>query len=325
MTGMSKLLEPVFDAVKARNPNEPEFIQATEEILHSLGPVVEAEGGEKYIDVAKAIFEPERVIQFRVSWYDDEGKLHVNRGFRVQMNSAIGPYKGGLRLHPTVNLSILKFLATEQVLKNAVTTLPLGGGKGGSDFNPKGRSEAEIRRFCQAFMGELYRHIGPDTDVPAGDIGVSGREVGYLFGAYKKITNRFQGILTGKGPTFGGSLIRPESTGYGLVFFVREMFKAKGDTLEGKTVIVSGSGNVAQYATEQVNKQAARSLRSLTPRASSLTRRASPTRSSPRSWTSRTPAAPPSASTLRSSPTPSGPTFPNSTRTRRTSATPSGN
>ncbi|GAB0492484.1 hypothetical protein MMPV_003747 [Pyropia vietnamensis] len=253
MSGLSPKLQPVFDGVKARNSNEPEFLQAAEEILHSLGPVVEAEGGDKYIAVTKALFEPERVIQFRVAWYDDAGELQVNRGFRVQMNSAIGPYKGGLRLHPTVNLSILKFLATEQVLKNAVTTLPLGGGKGGSDFNPKGRSEAEVRRFCQAFMGALARHIGPDTDVPAGDIGVSGREIGYLFGAYKRLTNRFEGVLTGKGPTFGGSLIRPQSTGYGVVMFVREMLKVKGDTLEGKVVVISGSGNVAQYATEKVN------------------------------------------------------------------------
>lgn len=246
---MNSATSAIYEKVKTRDPNQPEFLQAVEEVLISLSPVLEK--NPEYTPILESMCEPERLIQFRVPWYDDKGELHVQRGFRIEMNSAIGPYKGGLRFHPTVNMSILKFLAFEQVLKNSLTTLPMGGGKGGCDFDPKGKSDAEVRRFCQSFMLELQRHIGPNTDVPAGDIGVGGREIGFMFGMYKKVKNEFTGVLTGKGIEWGGSLLRPEATGYGAVYFVREMLKTKGDKLEGKTVMVSGSGNVAQYAIEK--------------------------------------------------------------------------
>ena len=247
---MNEAMKEVYDSVQSRDPDQPEFHQAVEEVLESLGPVIEKQ--PKYIPVVKAIVEPERIIQFRVPWYDDNGDLHVNRGFRIQMNGAIGPYKGGLRFHPSVNQSILKFLAFEQVFKNSLTGLPLGGGKGGSDFDPKGKSEAEVRRFCQSFMMELWRHIGADLDVPAGDIGVGGREVGYMFGMYRKLANEFTGVLTGKGMSYGGSLIRPEATGYGTVYFAREMLSTKDKSFHGARVAISGSGNVAQFAAEKV-------------------------------------------------------------------------
>ena len=247
---MNEAMKEVYDSVQSRDPDQPEFHQAVEEVLESLGPVIEKQ--PKYIPVVKAIVEPERIIQFRVPWYDDSGDLHVNRGFRIQMNGAIGPYKGGLRFHPSVNQSILKFLAFEQVFKNSLTGLPLGGGKGGSDFDPKGKSEAEVRRFCQSFMMELWRHIGADLDVPAGDIGVGGREVGYMFGMYRKLANEFTGVLTGKGMSYGGSLIRPEATGYGTVYFAREMLSTKDKSFHGARVAISGSGNVAQFAAEKV-------------------------------------------------------------------------
>ena len=247
---MNEAMKEVYDTVQSRDPDQPEFHQAVEEVLESLGPVIEKQ--PKYIPVVKAIVEPERIIQFRVPWYDDNGDPHVNRGFRVQMNGAIGPYKGGLRFHPSVNQSILKFLAFEQVFKNSLTGLPLGGGKGGSDFDPKGKSEAEVRRFCQSFMMELWRHIGADLDVPAGDIGVGGREVGYMFGMYRKLANEFTGVLTGKGMSYGGSLIRPEATGYGTVYFAREMLSTKDKSFHGARVAISGSGNVAQFAAEKV-------------------------------------------------------------------------
>ena len=237
--------------VRNRNPHEPEFLQAVEEVAEAVIPFI-AEN-RKYEDarILDRIVEPERVLMFRVPWVDDQGNYQVNRGFRIEMNSAIGPYKGGLRFHPSVNLSILKFLAFEQVFKNSLTTLPMGGGKGGSDFNPKGKSDNEVMRFCQSFMTELSRHIGPDTDVPAGDIGVGGREIGFLFGQYKRLRNEFTGVLTGKGIEFGGSLIRPEATGYGNVYFAQEMLNTKNDNFKGKTVVISGSGNVAQYALEK--------------------------------------------------------------------------
>ena len=247
---MNEAMKEVYNSVQTRDPDQPEFHQAVEEVLESLGPVIEKQ--PKYIPVVKAIVEPERIIQFRVPWYDDNGDLHVNRGFRIQMNGAIGPYKGGLRFHPSVNQSILKFLAFEQVFKNSLTGLPLGGGKGGSDFDPKGKSEAEVRRFCQSFMMELWRHIGADLDVPAGDIGVGGREVGYMFGMYRKLANEFTGVLTGKGMSYGGSLIRPEATGYGTVYFAREMLSTKDKSFHGARVAISGSGNVAQFAAEKV-------------------------------------------------------------------------
>ena len=247
---MDNAMKSVYDSVLARDPDQPEFHQAVEEVLDSLGPVIEANPG--YIEVVRGMVEPERVIQFRVPWYDDDGDLHVNRGFRVQFNSAIGPYKGGLRFHPSVNLSILKFLGFEQVFKNSLTGLPMGGGKGGSDFDPKGKSDAEVKRFCQSFMMELWRHIGADLDVPAGDIGVGGREIGFLFGMYRKLANEFTGVLTGKGRSYGGSRIRPEATGYGLVYFAREMLATKDKSFDGATVAISGSGNVAQFACEKV-------------------------------------------------------------------------
>jgi len=242
----------LLEQIKKRNPNEPEFIQAVDEVISSIGIVFKKHPEYHHLKLLERMAEPERLISFRVNWLDDEGEVQVNRGFRVQMNSALGPYKGGLRFHPSVNQSILKFLAFEQIFKNALTGLPLGGGKGGADFDPKGKSDAEIMRFCQAFMSELYRHIGHFTDVPAGDIGVGGREIGYLFGAYKKLQNEFTGVLTGKGREWGGSLIRPEATGYGLVYFSQYMLEKVGDGLKDKKCIVSGSGNVAQYTLEKL-------------------------------------------------------------------------
>jgi len=249
---MNSYVAEVLDIVARRNAGEPEFLQAAREVLESLTPVVERH--KKYRDgrILERVVEPERQIVFRVAWQDDQGRVQVNRGFRVQFNSAIGPYKGGLRFHPSVNLGILKFLGFEQIFKNALTTLPMGGGKGGSDFDPKGKSDTEVMRFCQSFMNELYRHIGPNTDVPAGDIGVGAREVGYLFGQYKRIANEFTGVFTGKGLKWGGSLIRPEATGYGAVYFAEEMLKTRGDSLAGKVCTVSGSGNVAQYTVEKL-------------------------------------------------------------------------
>ena len=238
--------------VKAKNPAEPEFHQAVFEVAESLTLVLDQHPEYRENKILERIIEPERVIMFRVPWRDDAGAFHVNRGFRIQMNSAIGPYKGGLRFHPSVNLGILKFLAFEQVFKNALTTLPMGGGKGGSDFDPKGKSDVEVMRFCQAFMSELSRHIGPDTDIPAGDIGVGAREIGFLFGMYKRIKNEFTGVMTGKGLTWGGSVIRPEATGYGAVYFADEMLKTRKEDLKGKTALVSGSGNVAQYTAEKL-------------------------------------------------------------------------
>lgn len=245
-------LRPSFDAVLQRNPGEPEFHQAVLEVMLSLAPIADSRPDYTQWSILSRICEPERQIIFRVPWTDDEGVVHINRGFRVEFNSALGPFKGGLRFHPSVNLSIIKFLAFEQVFKNALTGMPIGGGKGGSDFDPKGRSDAEIMRFCQSFMTELYRHIGEYTDVPAGDIGVGGREIGYLFGQYKRITNRYEsGVLTGKGLSWGGSQVRTESTGFGTVFFAAEMLAARGESLEGKRVVVSGSGNVATYAIQK--------------------------------------------------------------------------
>ncbi|WP_418604946.1 NADP-specific glutamate dehydrogenase [Kingella kingae] len=244
-------LNTLFQKIKQRDPNQTVFHQAVEEVFGSLQPFLAKNPKYTQQGLLERIVEPERVIMFRVSWVDDKGNVQVNRGDRVQMNSAIGPYKGGIRFHPTVDLGVLKFLAFEQVFKNALTTLPMGGGKGGSDFDPKGKSDAEVMRFCQAFMSELYRHIGADTDVPAGDIGVGGREVGYMFGQYKKLSNEFTSVLTGKGLAYGGSLIRPEATGYGTVYFADSMLKTKGDSMAGKRVLISGSGNVAQYAAEK--------------------------------------------------------------------------
>ena len=246
-----QIVKEIYDAVVARDPEQPEFHQAVWEVLESLGPALERH--PEYVDMVKRVVEPERLIHFRVPWVDDNGNEHVNRGFRIQFNGAIGPYKGGLRFHPSVNASILKFLAFEQIFKNSLTGLPMGGGKGGSDFDPKGKSDAEVMRFCQSFMMELWRHIGQDCDVPAGDIGVGGREIGYMYGMYRKLRNEFQaGVLTGKGLSYGGSLIRPEATGYGLVYFAREMLAAQGESFEGKLVSISGSGNVAQFACEKV-------------------------------------------------------------------------
>lgn len=251
---MSQSINAFLEEVAKRNGHEPEFMQAVKEVAETVIPFIEENKKYQGKMLLERMVEPERVIMFRIAWIDDAGKTQVNRGYRIQMNSAIGPYKGGIRFHPSVNLSILKFLAFEQVFKNSLTTLPMGGGKGGSDFDPKGKSDNEIMRFCQAFMTELSRHIGADTDVPAGDIGVGGREVGYMFGQYKKLRNEFTGVLTGKGITFGGSLIRPEATGYGDVYFAQNMLATKGDSFEGKTVVVSGSGNVAQYAIEKATQ-----------------------------------------------------------------------
>jgi len=249
---MSNSANEFLQSVIAKNSAEKEFHQAVHEVLESLWPIVEANPRYRTGKIMDRIVEPERVIMFRVPWVDDQGEVQVNRGFRIEMNSAHGPYKGGLRFHPSVNLGILKFLAFEQVFKNSLTTLPMGGGKGGSDFDPKNKSDLEVMRFCQSFMSELFRHIGPDTDVPAGDIGVGGRELGFLFGTYKKLANEFTGVLTGKGRSWGGSLIRPEATGYGLVYFTQEMLATRSDSLSGKRVLISGSGNVAQYAAEKV-------------------------------------------------------------------------
>ncbi len=251
---MSHYVKDLMAEVKAKNPAEPEFHQAVLEVAESLALVLDRHPEYRAAKILERIIEPERVLMFRVPWVDDQGEVHINRGFRIEMNSAIGPYKGGLRFHPSVNLGILKFLAFEQVFKNSLTTLPMGGGKGGSDFDPKGKSDLKIMRFCQAFMSELFRHIGPDTDVPAGDIGVGGREIGYLFGQYKKLRNEFTGVLTGKGLNWGGSLIRPEATGYGAVYFAAEMLSTRNQTLEGKNCLVSGSGNVAQYTIEKINE-----------------------------------------------------------------------
>ena len=247
-------VEDLYENVVSRNPGEKEFHQAVNEVLESLEPVLKKRPEYVKAGILDRIVEPERQIMFRVPWMDDQGETHVNRGFRVEFNSAIGPYKGGLRFHPSVYLGIIKFLGFEQIFKNSLTGLPMGGGKGGSDFNPKGKSDVEVMRFCQSFMSELFRHIGPNTDVPAGDIGVGGREIGYLFGSYKKLTNRFDSVLTGKGVNWGGSLVRPEATGYGATYFAEEMLKTKGEDLKGKKVAISGSGNVAQYATQKVNQ-----------------------------------------------------------------------
>src|SRR5512135_3563488 len=249
---MSEYVRELMAEVQAKNPAQPEFHQAVEEGAESLSLVMDRHPEYRSAKILERIIEPERVIMFRVPWVDDQGEVQINRGYRIEMNSAIGPYKGGLRFHPSVTLGILKFLAFEQVFKNSLTTLPMGGGKGGSDFDPKGKSDLKIMRFCQAFMSELFRHIGPDTDVPAGDIGVGGREIGYLFGQYKKLRNEFTGVLTGKGLNWGGSLIRPEATGYGAVYFAAEMLATRGKTLEGKLCLVSGSGNVAQYTIEKI-------------------------------------------------------------------------
>ncbi len=251
---MSDYTKKILTEVKAKNPSEPEFHQAVDEVTTSLGPVFERHPEYRSAKILERMVEPERVILFRVPWMDDRGEVHVNRGYRIEMNSAIGPYKGGLRFHPSVTLGILKFLAFEQVFKNSLTTLPMGGGKGGSDFDPKGKSDNEVMRFCQSFMTELFRHIGPNTDVPAGDIGVGAREIGFLFGQYKRLKNEFTGVLTGKGINWGGSLIRPEATGYGVVYFAQEMLKSKGMSFDGKIVSVSGFGNVAWGAVQKVNE-----------------------------------------------------------------------
>ena len=251
-------IDAFMTEVKSKDAHEPEFIQAVQEVAEAIIPFMNENPKYNSSKLLERMVEPERVIMFRVPWLDDEGKVQVNRGFRVEFNSAIGPYKGGLRFHPSVNLGILKFLGFEQVFKNSLTTLPMGGGKGGSDFNPKGKSDNEVMRFCQSFMTELCKHIGPDTDVPAGDIGVGGREIGYMFGQYKRIRNEFTGVLTGKGINWGGSLIRPEATGYGCVYFAQNMLAVKDDSFEGKTVAISGSGNVAQYACEKATELGAK-------------------------------------------------------------------
>ncbi len=253
-------VDAFMSQVTAKNAGEVEFLQAVREVADSVMPFIETQPIYRQMRILERMVEPERVVMFRVPWVDDRGEIQVNRGFRIEMNSAIGPYKGGLRFHPTVTLGVLKFLAFEQVFKNGLTTLSLGGGKGGSDFDPKGKSDHEVMRFCQSFMTELARHIGPDTDVPAGDIGVGAREIGFLFGQYKRIANRFCGVLTGKGLEYGGSLLRPEATGYGCVYFAQEMLKARGDRVEGKTALVSGSGNVAQYTIEKLNELGAKAI-----------------------------------------------------------------
>jgi len=257
---MQKKIDGFMNEVKIRNGHEPEFIQAVQEVAETVIPYIARKKIYSGKNILLRMVEPERLISFRVSWVDDKGEIHVNRGYRIQMNSAIGPYKGGLRFHPTVNASILKFLAFEQVFKNSLTTLPMGGGKGGSDFDPKGKTDDEVMRFCHAFMSELNRHIGPNTDVPAGDIGVGAREIGFLFGMYKKIKNEFTGVLTGKGRSWGGSLIRPEATGYGTVYFAQSMLQTRGESFEGKNVIISGSGNVAQFAAEKAIQLGAKVL-----------------------------------------------------------------
>ncbi len=257
---MNEYIAEVLETMARRNAGEPEFLQAAKEVLESLGPVVERHKKYKDHRILERVVEPERQLMFRVAWTDDKGRVQVNRGFRVQFNSAIGPYKGGIRFHPSVNIGILKFLGFEQIFKNSLTTLPMGGGKGGSDFDPKGKSDAEVMRFCQSFMLELSRHIGADCDVPAGDIGVGGREIGYMFGQYKRVRNEFTGVLTGKGLKWGGSLIRPEATGYGSVYFAQEMLKTRNDGLQGKICTVSGSGNVAQFTVEKLNQLGAKAI-----------------------------------------------------------------
>lgn len=251
-TSIDAKINAFVESVKAKNSHEPEFLQAVQEVAETVIPFIEENPKYQHGKLLERMVEPERVIMFRVPWLDDKGEVQINKGYRIEMNSAIGPYKGGLRFHPSVTLSVLKFLAFEQVFKNSLTTLPMGGGKGGSDFDPKGKSDNEVMKFCQSFMTELSRHIGPDTDVPAGDIGVGGREIGYMFGQYKRLRNEFTGVLTGKGISFGGSLIRPEATGYGTVYFAKEMLATKNDDFHGKTVVISGSGNVAQYALQKV-------------------------------------------------------------------------
>lgn len=258
MSQYQSQIDAFMESVKIRNGHEPEFLQAVHEVAETVIPHVENNKEYKDARILERVVEPERIVMFRVPWLDDQGNYQVNRGYRIEMNSAIGPYKGGLRFHPSVNLSILKFLAFEQVFKNSLTTLPMGGGKGGSDFDPKGKSDREVMKFCQSFMTELSRHIGPNTDVPAGDIGVGGREIGYLFGQYKRIRNEFTGVLTGKGLNYGGSLIRPEATGYGNVYFAENMLKTRNESFDGKTVVVSGSGNVAQYAIEKATELGAK-------------------------------------------------------------------
>ena len=248
---MDKIIKQFLSQVSAKNQNEPEFMQAVTEVAETVIPYIVTKDIYYGQNILLRMVEPERVISFRVAWIDDNEEIQVNRGYRIEMNSAIGPYKGGLRFHPSVNLSVLKFLAFEQVFKNALTTLPMGGGKGGSDFDPKGKSDTEVMRFCQSFMTELFRHIGPNKDIPAGDIGVGGREIGYMFGQYKRLKNEFSGVFTGKGISWGGSLIRPEATGYGVAYFIEEMLKHKKKSVKGKKVIISGSGNVAQFATEK--------------------------------------------------------------------------
>ena len=257
---MEKIIKQFLSEVNQKNQNEPEFMQAVTEVAETVIPYIVSQDIYYGQNILLRMVEPERVVSFRVAWIDDNEEIQVNRGYRIEMNSAIGPYKGGLRFHPSVNLSILKFLAFEQVFKNALTTLPMGGGKGGSDFDPKGKSDTEVMRFCQSFMTELFRHIGPNKDIPAGDIGVGGREIGYLFGQYKRLKNEFSGVLTGKGVSWGGSLIRPEATGYGVVYFIDEMLKASNQGLKGKSVVISGSGNVAQYATEKCINMGAKVL-----------------------------------------------------------------
>ena len=258
MSSSKDYIAKVMAEVAARNANQPEFLQAVDEVLATLAPALDRNPKFEANSILERLVEPERQFAFRVAWQDDTGKVQVNRGFRFEFNNAIGPYKGGLRFHPSVNASILKFLGFEQIFKNALTTLPMGGGKGGSDFNPKGKSDAEVMRFCQAFMTELYRYIGPDTDVPAGDIGVGGREIGYLFGQYKRLRDEFTGTLTGKGQNWGGSRLRPEATGYGLCYFTEQMLATRGDSFEGKTVLISGSGNVAQYAAQKAMRLGAK-------------------------------------------------------------------
>ena len=248
---MKQSIKDFIASVEQLNPNEPEFLQAVTEVAEAVIPFIESNERYQGQKLLERMVEPERTIMFRVPWTDDSGEIHVNKGYRVEYNSAIGPYKGGLRFHPSVNLSILKFLGFEQLFKNSLTTLPMGGGKGGSNFNPKGKTDAEVMRFCQSFMTELSRHIGPNTDVPAGDIGVGGREIGYMYGQYKRLRNEFTGVLTGKGREYGGSLIRPEATGYGNVYFAKNMLETIGESFNGKTVVISGSGNVAQYAAEK--------------------------------------------------------------------------
>lgn len=258
MSQFSSQINNFLNTIESKNLNEPEFLQAVQEVAETVIPFIEDKPIYKEHKILERIAEPERVLMFRVPWLDDKGEVQINRGYRVQMNSAIGPYKGGLRFHPSVNLSILKFLAFEQVFKNSLTTLPMGGGKGGSDFNPKGKSDNEVMKFCQSFMTELSKHIGGNTDVPAGDIGVGGREIGYMYGQYKRLRNEFTGVLTGKGKEWGGSLIRPEATGYGCVYFAQEMLNKAGNSFEGKTVAISGSGNVAQYACEKATELGAK-------------------------------------------------------------------